>query len=177
MKGIQYSLAKSSASWRDTYLNCSWSHLLPTKTLQTLDLEYFSISWIQLRTFSKESLSVTSYTIIMPWAPRQQLAVRVLKRSWPAVSQICSLMTQPSYLTDFNFCRVPQSHTHYVSCYGLEFTYEVDTDSVEEVFVEGVFCVPKQQTGFTDARIADQQHFEQEITVRCKIKGLRSQTY
>jgi hypothetical protein len=35
-----------------------------------------------------------------------------------------------------------------MGCFG---TYEVNTDSVKEIFVEGVFGVPEQQTRFTDA--------------------------
>lgn len=69
MKGMPNYSANSLPSAVETCLCTSISHLLPTRILQTPWTEYFSISWIHVLTFSKVSLSVTSYTIIIPYAP------------------------------------------------------------------------------------------------------------
>lgn len=99
---------------QDTTLLAVRSHLFPTRSLFTFSLAYRSISFNHCLTLLKLSWSVTSQTTcqkanmklmsvheeetqaertrrksiltMMPCAPRQQLLVIVLKRSWPAVS-------------------------------------------------------------------------------------------
>lgn len=64
----------------------TWSHLLPTNNLFTFSQAYRSISSNHCFKSLNDSKSVQSYTIIIPWAPLQQLDVMVRKRSCPAVS-------------------------------------------------------------------------------------------
>eukprot|EP00659_Diplonema_papillatum_P010781 gene10782-biopygen10796 len=45
------------------------SVLFPTRSLLTLSVAYFSISLSHVFTLWKVSTSVTSYTMIIPWAP------------------------------------------------------------------------------------------------------------
>jgi hypothetical protein len=42
--------------------------------------------------------------------------------------------------------------------------YKIYADCVEKVFIKRVFCIPEQQTGFTNAAVTDEQHLEQEVT-------------
>lgn len=85
--GMLNEAANSLPSSVVTYLYISMSHLLPTKILQTPYTEYFSISWIHVLTFSKVSLSVTSYTIIIPYAPiqtsRKSITLQALNLRYP----------------------------------------------------------------------------------------------
>ena len=53
----------------DTTRLPSRSHLLPTRSLFTFSHAYRSISWSHCFTLLKDSLSVTSYTTIIPCAP------------------------------------------------------------------------------------------------------------
>ena len=48
------------------------------------------------------------------------------------------------------------------------FQFEVDPNCIEKVLVELIVSVSEQQTRFPDATIADQQHFEQIITMESK---------
>lgn len=68
-KGISKCLANSEPSSKLTLRISSISHLLPTNILQTPGFANLSISCIHYLTLSKESLSVTSYTMIIPCAP------------------------------------------------------------------------------------------------------------
>mmetsp|Transcript_7955 Transcript_7955/g.27004 ORF Transcript_7955/g.27004 Transcript_7955/m.27004 type:complete len:229 (-) Transcript_7955:274-960(-) len=60
------SLAVSVSTWRLAVR----SLLLPTRSLLTFSEAYLSISCSHVLTCSKVSASVTSYTTMMPWAPR-----------------------------------------------------------------------------------------------------------
>lgn len=43
-------------------------------------------------------------------------------------------------------------------------TYEVNSNRVEEVFIERILCVPQQQAGLAHSRVPNQQHLKQKVT-------------
>mmetsp|Transcript_23772 Transcript_23772/g.70044 ORF Transcript_23772/g.70044 Transcript_23772/m.70044 type:complete len:235 (+) Transcript_23772:130-834(+) len=71
-KGMRFlsanSLAASKRTWRASPM--ARSDLLPTSNLDTFSRAYLLISTSQSFTLSNEFLLVTSYTTMMPWAPR-----------------------------------------------------------------------------------------------------------
>ena len=69
--------------------------MLPMRMRLTERSACASIDSIQVRTLLKAARSMTSKTSRMPCAPRKYDCVIVRKRSWPAVSQICSFTFLP----------------------------------------------------------------------------------
>lgn len=81
---------RSSNTTMPTYL------LLPMSIMTILLLLCCRASSSQVVRWLKVSRRVMSYTSSAPAAPRQYDRVMLRKASWPAVSQICSLICFPS---------------------------------------------------------------------------------
>ena len=151
------------------------SHLLPTNILHTPACEYFSISLIHVRTLSNVSRSVTSYTMIIPWAPS-----RARKNGRGLLTEIESLTSVVGGCEGaeaFLARGVPDLELDDVVFVlnGLEF--EVDANGIEKVLVEGVLSVAQQQTRLAHAAVADYEHFEQIITIQQSHLQVRPQQY
>jgi hypothetical protein len=75
----------------------------------------------------------------------------VRNRSWPAVSQICSLTTSPSTVKDLIGTDILEP--------------EVDPDSCQVAFLEGVVGESAQQGGLPHRTVADYDHFEEVLVL------------
>ena len=64
------SVSRTVAVSKSTFFFATRSLLFPTRSLLTFSFAYLSISFSHVLTFEKLSSSVTSYTTMMPCAPR-----------------------------------------------------------------------------------------------------------
>lgn len=84
----------------------------------------------------------------------------VLKRSCPAVSQICILTAL-------------LSNSRVLRWLSLLLEFEVDSDCGEVALLEGVICKSTQEGGLSDRAIADQHDFVVEILSHGAVIGSR----
>jgi hypothetical protein len=84
----------------------------------------------------------------------------VLKRSCPAVSQICILTAL-------------LSNSRVLRCLSALLEFEVDSDCGEVALLEGVICKSTQQGGLSDRAVANQHDFIVEVLSHRVVIGSR----